>query len=291
LAADTYAEQRAPLVRFAICPAAAPGNEIAQSVAVVHSVEENLRGNWRGIMRLVKAALVGLLVGLTNYMAFYSSAQAEPSPGVTEKTARIALVREFVREMEVLYRLQETAKKEFAEDSSTTGKLTTGIRVGTRTLFEMQESVSRLDMIGLDTGWGKFRDLLKSFHNQRMATVQEMNQIAKAMLSGPAPGVNYGEMTARAPELTAQVEQIDKSMFQMSQALFLALVDDGRVDADGNLHHLILNKKDRAGMVHTIDIAFGRSLDDNKNSTSIVSAAWAIKYGLTRPIYKAADEP
>jgi hypothetical protein len=59
----------------------------------------------------------------------------------------------------------------------------------------------------------------------------------------------------------------------------------------GNLHHLILNKKDRAGMVHTIDIAFGRSLDDNKNSTSIVSAAWAIKYGLTRPIYKAADEP
>jgi hypothetical protein len=191
--------------------------------------------------------------------------------------------------MEVLYRLQETAKKEFVEDSSTTGKLTTGIRVGTRTLFEMQESVSRLDMIGLDTGWGKFRDLLKSFHNQRMATVQEMNQIAKAMLSGPAPGVNYGEMTARAPELTAQVEQIDKSMFQMSQALFLALVDDGRVDADGNLHHLILNKKDRAGMVHTIDIAFGRSLDDNKNSTSIVSAAWAIKYGLTRPIYKAAE--
>jgi hypothetical protein len=124
-----------------------------------------------------------------------------------------------------------------------------------------------------------------------MAAVQEMNQIAKAMLSGPAPGVNYGAMTARAPELTAQVEQIDKSMFQMSQPLFLALVDDGRVDADGNLHHLILNKKDRAGMVHTIDTAFGRSLDDNKNSTSIVNAAWAIKYGLTRPIYKAADEP
>jgi hypothetical protein len=242
-------------------------------------------------MRSVTAVLVGLLVGLTTYMAFYSSAQAEPSPGVTEKTARIALVREFVREMEVLYRLQETAKKEFAEDSSTTAKITTGIRVGTRTLFEMQESVSRLDTIGLDTRWGEFRDLLKSFHNQRMAAVQEMNQIAKAMLSGPAPGVNYGAMTARAPELTAQVEQIDKSMFQMSQPLFLALVDDGRVDADGNLHHLILNKKDRAGMVHTIDTAFGRSLDDNKNSTSIVNAAWAIKYGLTRPIYKAADEP
>ena len=118
-----------------------------------------------------------------------------------------------------------------------------------------------------------------------------MNQMAKAMLSGPAPGVNYGAMTARAPELTAQVEQIDKSMFSMSQALFLALVDEGRVEADGNLHHLILNKRDRANMVHTIDTAFGRSLDDDKNATTIVNAAWAIKYGLTRPTYKAADEP
>jgi hypothetical protein len=219
------------------------------------------------------------------------AAQAERSPGVTEKTARIALVREFIREMEVLYRLQETAKKELAEDSSTAGRLTTGIRVGTRTLFEMRENATRLDMISLDTRWGEFRDLLKSFNSQRMAAVEEMNQMSKAMLSGPAPGVNYGAMTARAPELTAQVEQIDKTMFTMSQPLFLALVDEGRVDADGKLHHLILSRKDRADMIHTIDIDFGRSLDDGKNATSIVNAAWAIKYGLTRPIYKAADEP
>jgi hypothetical protein len=52
-----------------------------------------------------------------------------------------------------------------------------------------------------------------------MAAVEEMTQMSKAMLSGPAPGVNYGAMTARAPELTAQVEQIDKTMFTMSQAL------------------------------------------------------------------------
>jgi hypothetical protein len=81
-------------------------------------------------------------------------------------------------------------------------------------------------------------------------------------------------------------------MFKMSQPLFLALVDEGRVEAaDGNLHHLILNKKDRADMVHTIDVGFGQSLLDDKNATSIVNAAWAIKYGLTRPNYKAADEP
>ncbi|MDI3564209.1 hypothetical protein [Bradyrhizobium sp. Arg816] len=238
----------------------------------------------KSLLALGVAAL--LCVGVT----VTEATQAERSPGITEKTARIALVREFIREMEVLYRLQETAKEELAENSSTVGRLTTGIRVGSRTLFEMRENASRLDRIGLDIRWGEFRDLLKSFHSQRMAGVEEMTQMSKAMLSGPAPGVNYGAMTARAPELTAQVEQIDKTMFTMSQPLFLALVDEGRVEADGKLHHLILNKKDRADIIHTIDIAFGQSLDD-KNATSIVNAAWAIKYGLTRPNYKAADEP
>jgi len=241
-------------------------------------------------MRSVAAILAGLLLCLTTYGAFCSSAHAERSQRATEKTARIALVREFVREVGVLYRLQETGKKELAENSSTAGQLATSIRVGTRTLFEMQESVSRLDMISLDTRWGEFRDLLKSFHNQRMDTVQELIQMSKALLSGPEPGANYGAMTAHAPELTAQLEQIDKSMFQMSQALFFALVDEGRVEADGNLHHLILNKKDRTETVNSIDTAFGQSLDD-KNPTSIVNAAWAIKYGLTRTNYKAADEP
>ena len=239
-------------------------------------------------MRSVAAMLVGLLVGLTTYETFCASAQADGSPTATEKTARIALVQEFVRDMVIIYRLQEAAKIELAspKNSSTAGKLTTSISVGARTLSEMQESVSRLDMIGIDTRWGEIRDLLKSFHNQRIAALQEMNQMSKAMLSSSEPGVNDGAMT----ELTARIEQIDKSMLQMSQDLFFALVDEGRVEADGSLHHLILNKKDRADTVHIIDTAFGRSLDD-ENATSVVKAARATKYELTRPNYKAADEP
>ena len=133
-------------------------------------------------MRFVAAMLVGLLVGLTTYETFCASAQADGSPTATEKTARIALVQEFVRDMVIIYRLQEAAKIELAspKNSSTAGKLTTSIRVGARTLSEMQESVSRLDMIGLDTRWGEIRDLLKSFHNQRIAALQEMNQMYKA---------------------------------------------------------------------------------------------------------------
>ena len=236
-----------------------------------------------------KQLWIGLLLGVIAYAAPWASVQSQPSPGNAQKTARIAFVQEFVRELEVLYRLQETAKKEFAEDSSANGKLMTAVRVGTRTLFEMNEGINRLNLIKVDGQWAKFRDMLKELHQERIALVQEMNQGAKMLLAGPEPGVNYGKLTARAPELTAQVEQIDKSIFTMAQAMFFALVDDARVGADGNLDHLLLTKKDRTSMIQLIDKIFGPTLED-KNANHIVSAAWAIKYGLTRPHYKAADE-
>jgi hypothetical protein len=234
---------------------------------------------------------VTLLITLMMYGACFTSAQSQ---SFNEKNPRIQLASEFVRELEVLYRLQETAKKEFAEDGSSEGKIMTSIRVGTRTVFEMNESIQRLSGIAVDGQWAEFRNRLKQFHADRIAVVQEMNQISKAMLSGlsggPKPGVDYGAMTARAPELAAEIEQVDKLMFKMAQAMFFALVDEQRVGPDGKLYHLLLTKKERADMIQLIDKIWGQNFED-KNATNIVSAAWAIKFGLTRPMYKSADEP
>jgi hypothetical protein len=116
-----------------------------------------------------------------------------------------------------------------------------------------------------------------------------MNQMSKTLLAGPEPDVNYGKLTARAPEITAQVEQIDKIIFTIAKAMFFALVDDDRLGADGKLHYLILTKKDRTSMVQQIDKIFGPTLED-ENASHIVSSAWVIKYGLTQTHYKAADE-
>ena len=231
----------------------------------------------------LRAALLFTVMGCVCFTA----AQSQP---LNEKNPRVQLASEFVRELEVLYRLQETGKKELAEDNSSSGKLVTSIRVGTRTMFEMNESILRLDGIAVDGQWAEFRDLLKQLDSERIRIFQEMNQMAKAMMSGPKPGVDYGAMAAHAPELTAEVEQVDKSIFNMAQAMFFALVDEQRLGPDGKLHHLLLTKKERANMIQLIDNIWGQTLED-KNSSSIVSAAWAIKYGLTRPLYKSADEP
>jgi hypothetical protein len=237
-----------------------------------------------------KQLWIGLLVGAIVYGASCASLQSEPLPGNAQKTARIALVQEFVRELEVLYHLQETAKKEFAEDSSRSGKQMTVIRVGTRTLFEMNENINRLNMIEVDGRLAKSRDILKRLHQERIVLVQEMNQIGKTFLAGPEPGVNYGKLNARLPEITAAMEEIDKSIIDMAKVMFFALIDDARVGTDGNLYHLVLTKKERTSMVQLIDKIFGPTTLEDQNSTRIVVAAWVLKNGLTQPNYKAADE-
>jgi hypothetical protein len=233
---------------------------------------------------------VGLLVAVMAWVASFTSAQAQPFNG----NPRIQLASEFIRELEVLYRLQETANKELAEDSSSSGKIMTSIRVGTRTEFEMNESIHRLDRIAVDGQWVGVRDQLKRLDTERTAIWEEMIQMSKAMLSGlsdgPKPGVDYGAMTAHAPELAAEMEQVDKLEFTIAQACFFALVDDQRSGPDRKLYHLLLNKKERADMIQLIDNVFGPKLEE-KNPPHIVGAAWAIKYALTRPTYKSADEP
>ena len=134
----------------------------------------------------------------------------QPSPRNAQKCARIALAQEFVRELEIL---QQAAKQELAEDSSGPGKLATSIKVRTRMLFEMNDSINRLSMINVDAKWVEFRDALKKLHHERIVLLHEMNQMSKTLLAGAEPDVNYGKLTAPAPEITAQVDQIDKIIF------------------------------------------------------------------------------
>src|SRR5215472_841739 len=135
-----------------------------------------------------------------------------------------------------------------------------------------------------------FRDALKKLLHERIVLLHEMNQMSKTLLAGAEPDVNYGKLTAPAPEITAQVEQIDKIIFTIAKAMFFALVDDDRVGRGGKLHHLLLTKKERTSIVQQIDKTFGPKTMEDKNSSHIVAAARVIKYGLTRPQYKAADE-
>jgi hypothetical protein len=150
---------------------------------------------------LLRTALLLAAIGC----ACFTSAQSRP---FNEQNPRIQLASEFVRELEVIYRLQETGRKEMAEDGSSSGQLITGIRVGTRTALEMNESIHRLDGIAVEGQWAKFRDLLKQLDADRIRIFQEMNQMAKVIMSGPKPGVDYGAMAAHMPARSLPIDAV-----------------------------------------------------------------------------------
>ena len=122
-------------------------------------------------MKLVSICAIALVAFLLLPAAHSQTVQ---STNAKEKAARIEFANEFIREVEALYGLQETAKKELAEDKSAQAQLVTAIRVGTRTLFEMKKSVAILDRIFLDTRFDNFRTALIEISVDRASAVQEM---------------------------------------------------------------------------------------------------------------------
>jgi hypothetical protein len=204
----------------------------------------------------------------------------------SDKVVRIQFVNEFIRELETLHRLQQTAAKELAEHTSPTGKLMTAVRVGTLTIMEITSENGRLETLKLGERWQSFNTSLQKLNDMRIEMNTEIVDGAKKLLSGPKNGVDYGAIMARAPELTAYIEQVDKGIFDISVPVALSLIDQGRIDKEGKLSYLILTEKQRAQMVKLLESIFGSKLSE-ESQNYIVSAASTLKHQLTRGLTPA----
>jgi hypothetical protein len=107
------------------------------------------------------------------------------------------------------------------------------------------------------------------------------------MLIVPHEGVDYGALAAGMPKITAQMEYIDKSIFEASPLVFALLISD-TPDKDGHASRLIITKQERNDLVMLIDGSFKDV--DAKNSRDVVAAASVIKSYLTKKGYTPADE-
>jgi hypothetical protein len=116
--------------------------------------------------------------------------------------------------------------------------------------------------------------------------MEELSKGAEAMVAGPKPGVDYGKIVANAPKITAAIEEIDKSLFQMTAMVFMSLIDM-KADCQNRANHLLINKAQRDDLVQQIDDAFGANLDIDKRY--VVSSAWLMKKKFQE--FKCSDEP
>lgn len=201
------------------------------------------------------------------------------------------LASEYIRELGEFWEIQERADQEMLADKAAADpqsqNLMTAIRNATRVKIALQTDLAFLVKMRLSRSPNEQTlGLLAAFYKQKLQLQNEIVQIASAFVGGPKDGVDYGKMAARLPQITATLDEIDKSLFQMTAMIFVALIDM-KGDSQNRANHLLLTKDQRATLVGSIDSAFGASLETDKRY--MVASARFLKGKLLE--FKCSDEP
>jgi hypothetical protein len=219
----------------------------------------------------------GLLIGIVLLVAAPASAADED---------RKYFVNEYVREVSQIVALRAQATKEMSPDAS--GKMADCIRDGTRFGLELGSDVSMMQKIKLTGEHAQSPGIVARIWDQERAQYQAMGELCETMMGGPKPGVDYGALAAKAPKITANVEYLDQTMFQASPLVAAALISD-TPDKQGHMSRMILTKKERDELVHTLNISFPEI--DAKNPKYLTAIGWVLREYVSKKGYKMADEP
>ncbi len=163
------------------------------------------------------------------------------------------------------------------------------IRHGSRMKLELQLSINMLKGMRLNSE--QFKVLLPfviGSYQQKIALHQEVNEIAGKFIL-PKDGVDYGKLAARMPEITAALEDIDKTLFNQANTLFCMMLIDQKANSQGHCNHLLITKAERKALVDQIDSGFGDSLNDKVKNYNASSAV--VLRGLLVGDHKSAEDP
>jgi len=210
-----------------------------------------------------------------------------PVAGIAAETSRLYFVSEYIRELGANENNRAQAEREIAEP--TADKNAAIIRGSTRIILELRSEISVLEGMSLNKPFDQLPKSIATFYSHKIDAHNSMVAMATAIMSGPKSGVDYGAMAADAPKLTAMIEYIDRSLLQATPLIFATLIDD-KPDREGHMSRLIITMAQRDVLVRSLQISFGKKLDqDDQNLT--VSSASVLRDYLAKKGYKCSDEP
>ena len=211
--------------------------------------------------------------------------------GKKHETPHYDVVVEYIRSLGAIHNIQRTAGIEFQEDNQSDNpgiaKLMSGIRSSTRIKLELNASIAMLKRMKLKKPFETLLPTTIEWYQRKIDLHNEMIKISETFIDGPKLGVDYSKMSARMPEITAKVEYIDESIFQMMPLVFALLIDE-KPDSAGHMSHLNITKEQRQKLVDNINGWFGESLDKEKKNWTVSTAALLKAYLLKD--YKCTDE-
>jgi hypothetical protein len=203
-----------------------------------------------------------------------------------QETSHLDFVREYVRELGSMEELRAAAETELKQKES--NPLTNVIWYSTRVQLELRTSDAALSAMHLNSPFEGLPDSITAFHKQKIEILNQMAQVARVMMSGPKPGIDYGAIAAQMPQLRATLESVDETFIKLSALVFATLIDQSP-DKAGHLSRLIITRAQRQELLRTLKADFGSKLDKN-GQNSIVASAGVIRDYLEKKGFACSDE-
>jgi hypothetical protein len=207
-----------------------------------------------------------------------------------QETPPFEVAREYVRELGELWAIQQEVDQEMVQDKASADpqnrSLMTTIRHATRVNLALKTNIAILGKMRMTRpGHEQTLGFLTSFYQRRIDLNNQLIQITTEFIV-PKNGVDYGKLAAQVPEITANMEDVDKGLFQITALVFMSFVDT-KADSQNRANHLLITKDQRDRLVRNIENGFGANL--NKDRRYVVSEADLFRMKLLE--FKCSDEP
>jgi hypothetical protein len=222
-----------------------------------------------------------LPIVLVGYLAVF------PAHAEVRETPHLQFVSTYIQQLGAIEKIRNDAENELKADGAA-GLLPDCIRNANKYQLELSVQISSLASMRLNPPFDGVTHDITDFYERKLDLYKQIGQTCSALIAGPKPNVDYGELAASAPKINAQIEFIDQALFKASPLVFATLIDQ-REDAHGHVSHLVITKAERAKLIREINSEFGEKLkQDNQNYT--VGAASVLKSYLEKD-FRSSDEP
>jgi hypothetical protein len=220
------------------------------------------------------------------------SADAAKKAKVKKETPHNEVVAEYIRSLSAIYQIQKVSIKEQAENAENpTQRVMDSIRNFTKLKYEMQLSMNMLKNMHLKPPFETIIPTTIELYQRKYKLYDESLKSSKILVSGtPKPGVNYDKMLARAPEITAEAEIADETIFKIMPLVFALLIDQ-KPDDEGHMSHLSITTEQKQKLIDSIDSAFGDSISkENQDKMNWTAGSAYILKSYLQKDYKCLDE-
>ena len=163
------------------------------------------------------------------------------------------------------------------------------IRHSTRQILELEANINTLSRMHLKAPSDGTPKLLADIYKDRIELHGMMRDIAEKFVSEPKPDVDYGNLVAQMPKISAILEQNGIRLIKLSPLVFAALIEM-KEDRQGHVNHLVISKKERQKLLGELRKHFGEKMK-MKNKDELVSSASVLTSYLENKGFKNAEDP